>query len=62
MSLLDLIIVLVIVGIILWLINTYVPMDAKIKSVLNIAVVVIVVLWIVQSMGFLGTLQNIQVK
>ena len=62
MSLLDLIIVLVIVGIILWLINTYVPMDAKIKSVLNISVVVIVVLWIVQSMGFLGTLQNIQVK
>ena len=41
------------VGVILWLINAYVPMDAKIKKILNIAVVVIVVLWLLYAVGLL---------
>lgn len=46
MDLISLIIVLVVVGIALWLINAYVPMDYKIKRILNIAVVVVVVIWL----------------
>ena len=49
MDLISLIITLVVVGVVLWLINTYVPMDAKIKRILNIAVVVLVVLWLLFS-------------
>ena len=44
MSLVSLVITLIVVGVLLWLINNYIPMDAKIKSILNIVVVVAVVL------------------
>lgn len=49
MDLITLIVVCVVVGVSLWLINAYVPMDYKIKKVLNVAVVVLLVLWIVVS-------------
>lgn len=55
MDLISLIITLVVVGVILWLVNTYVPMDAKIKRILNIAVVVLVVLWLLFSVLGLGS-------
>lgn len=55
MTLLHLILVLVIVGVILWLINTYVPMDHKIKTILNIAVVIFVILWLLQATGIMNT-------
>lgn len=54
MGLLHLILVLVVVGVGLWLLNTYVPMDAKIKTILNIVVVIVVVLWLLQVFGILG--------
>lgn len=54
MSLLGLIITLVIVGVLLWALNAYVPMDAKIKNILNIVVVLVVVLWLLQVFGVLG--------
>lgn len=46
MPLIQLIVVLIVVGVALWLVNTYIPMDAKIKTILNIAVVIVVVLWL----------------
>jgi hypothetical protein len=46
MDLVTLIVTLVVVGVVLWLINTYVPMQSGIKRLLNIAVVVLVVLWL----------------
>ena len=46
MSLINLIIILVVVGFLLWLINQFIPMDAKIKQILNIVVVILVVLWL----------------
>ena len=46
MDLIYLIIVIVLVGVILWAVNTYVPMQAGVKTVLNIAVIVILVLWL----------------
>jgi hypothetical protein len=55
MTLISLIVTLVIVGVLLWLINTYVPMDDKIKSILNVAVVIVVVLWLLGVLfGFRG--------
>jgi hypothetical protein len=61
MPLLNLIIVLVVVGVILWLINQYIPMDRKIKSILNIVVVVIVALWLLSAFGVIGSLSHIRI-
>ena len=46
MSLITLVIVLVVVGLFLWAVNNYIPMDAKIKQILNIVVVVAVIIWL----------------
>ena len=54
MSVLSLILSLLIVGVVLWAINRYIPMDHKIKSILNIVVVVLVVLWLLRLFGVLG--------
>lgn len=61
MSLISLILVLIVVGVVLWLINTYVPMDPKIKSILNAVVVIAVVLWLLKVFGLLDTLTNIHI-
>ena len=61
MDLLTIMIVLVVVGVLLWLVNTYIPMDGKIKKVLNIAVVVIVVLWLLRALGLFTNLHSIHV-
>lgn len=61
MSLVTLILILVVVGVVLWLINTYIPMDAKIKSILNAVVVIAVVLWLLKVFGLIDTLWNIRV-
>lgn len=52
--LISLIITLVVVGVILYLINNYLPMDGKIKSILNVVVVIAVILWLLRSIGMLG--------
>ena len=59
MPLLTILIVLVVVGVILWLINNYVPMDRKIKSILNVVAVIVVVIWLLQVFGVLGSLKNL---
>lgn len=56
MTLLNVLIVLVVVGLVLWLINTYIPMDGKIKSILNVVVLIAVVLWLLQAFGLLSGL------
>jgi hypothetical protein len=61
MSLINLVIVLIVVGVLLWLINTYLPMDGKIKTILNAVVVIVVVLWLLQSFGILGSLGGITI-
>lgn len=48
-----LIVTLIIVGVLLWLVNTYVPMDPKIKNILNVVVVIIVILWLLNVFGLL---------
>lgn len=46
MDLISLVIVVIVVGVLLWLVNNYIPMDAKIKNILNILVVIVLVLWL----------------
>ncbi len=50
----NLLVTLVVVGIILWLVNNYIPMDGKIKSILNIVVVIAVIVWLLRSTGMLA--------
>lgn len=52
-TLIGLIFVFVVVGLILWLINTYVPMAPPIKALMNVAVVIVLVIWLIQSLGIL---------
>jgi len=55
MTLISLIITLVIVGVILWAVNAYIPMDGKIKQILNIVVVIGVVLWLLSAFGIFNS-------
>ena len=52
--LLNIVIVLVVVGMVLWLINNFIPMAGSIKSILNIVVVVAVSIWVLQAVGLWG--------
>lgn len=61
MSLITLIVVLVVVGVILWLVNTYIPMDAKIKQILNIVVIIVVVLWLLSVFGILPDIGSVRI-
>lgn len=61
MPLITIIVVLVVVGVILYLINNYLPMDGKIKNILNVVVVIAVILWLLQAFGILGSLSGINV-
>jgi len=61
MSLISLVVVLIVVGVLLWLVNTYIPMDRKIKNILNIIVVIVVVLWLLQVFGILGSVGGIRI-
>jgi hypothetical protein len=62
MSLITIVVTLIVVGVLLWLVNTYIPMDGKIKKILNIAVVVIVVLWLLNVLGVWGHLRDVRVS
>ena len=61
MPLINVLIVLVVVGVVLWLVNTYIPMDAKIKKILNIVVVIGVVIWLLRAFGILGSLSQYRI-
>ena len=61
MPLLQILIVLVVVGILLWLVNTYIPMQKTIKSILNGVVVIAVVLWLLNVFGLFHSLSRIHV-
>ncbi|MFP3868939.1 MAG: Thivi_2564 family membrane protein [Desulfobacteraceae bacterium] len=61
MPLIQVVVVLVVVGVILWLVNAYVPMAGSIKMILNAVVVIAVVLWLLSVFGLIGELSKIQV-
>jgi len=58
MDLITVVITLIVVGVLLWAINRYVPMDSKIKTILNVVVVIVVVIWLLQGFGVIGSLRG----
>jgi Flp pilus assembly protein TadB len=61
MPLIQLVIVLVVVGVILWVINSYIPMQATIKKILNVVVVIVVIIWLLSVFGLIGDLSSIRI-
>jgi hypothetical protein len=61
MALIEIVVVLIVVGVVLWLINTYIPMASSIKSLLNIVVVIAVVVWLLQVFGLWDHITNFHV-
>jgi len=61
LSIISLIITLVAIGLILWLVNTYIPMDGKIKQIMNVIVLVAVVVWLLYVFGIMGHIGDARV-
>ena len=61
MSLIQLVIVLVVFGVLLWAINSYIPMDDTIKKILNVVVILVVLLYVLSAFGLLGSMSSIRV-
>jgi low temperature requirement protein LtrA len=61
MPLVTLVVVLIVVGVLLWLVNNYIPMDRKINSILNAVVVIAVVLWLLSVFGLLDGITNYRI-
>jgi hypothetical protein len=61
MPLIQLVIVLVVVGVILWLVNSYIPMQSTIKIILNVLVVIVGIIWLLSVFGVIGSLQGIRI-
>lgn len=58
MPLLTILLVLIVVGVVLWLVNTYLPMDAKIKTILNWVAVIVVIIWLLKVFGAISYLSS----
>ena len=58
MPLITVVIALVVIGVVLWLINTYIPMASSIKTILNIVIVVAVMIWLLQVFGLWGSVTS----
>jgi formate hydrogenlyase subunit 4 len=61
MPLTQLLIVLVVVGVVLWVINAYIPMQSTIKKILNVVVIIVVFIWLLSVFGFIGKLSTIRI-
>jgi len=60
MPLITLVVTLIVVGVLLWLVNTYIPMDPTILKIINVVVIIAVVLWLLSVFGLFASLQNVQ--
>lgn len=61
MPLMHLVITLIVVGVLLWLVNRFIPMQSNIKSILNGVVVICVVLWLLNIFGIFHGLSHIRI-
>ena len=61
MPLMQVIIILIVAGVVLWLINKYIPMQATIKKILNAVVVIALVLWLLNIFGLFDSFSNIRI-
>ncbi|MCX6236289.1 MAG: hypothetical protein NTY07_01825 [Bacteroidia bacterium] len=61
MPLLNVLIAIIVVGVLLWIINTFIPMDHKIKKIFNLVVVIILIIWLLKIFGIFSYLTNIHI-
>ena len=61
MTLINVVLVLIVVGVLLWLIDRFIPMAGPIKSILNAVVVIVVVVWLLKVFGLWGYINNLNV-
>jgi hypothetical protein len=61
MPLINLVVILIVVGVLLWLVNRFIPMAGSIKSILNAVVVIVVVSWLLNVFGLFHSLSRIHV-
>jgi hypothetical protein len=61
MPLIHVVIVLVVVGVVLWMINSYIPMQSTIKRILNAVVIIVVILWLLSAFGVIGSFSQIRI-
>lgn len=61
MSLIELVIILIVVGVLLYLINRYIPMQATVKKILNAVVIIVVILWLLSVFGVIDSLDSIRI-
>ena len=61
MTLVHIAVVLVVVGVILWLINTYIPMGGGMKSLLNLVAFIVVLVWLLQRFGVIGAIPRLRI-
>jgi hypothetical protein len=61
MPLVDIVLIIVLVGLVMWLINTYIPMAAGIKSILNIVIFVVVLIWVLRIFGVVTDIPGVHI-
>jgi hypothetical protein len=61
MPLLTILLVIIVVGVILWLINSFIPMDRNIKTIFNVVVVIVLIIWLLKVFGILSGLMDIRI-
>lgn len=61
MNLLTIIVAIIVVGLVLWLVNTYLPLEVRIKQILNIVVIIVLVVWLLKATGVWAYLARITV-
>jgi hypothetical protein len=61
MPLLTILLVLIVAGVLLWLVNNYIPMDGKIKNIFNIVVVIVLIGWLLKVFGVFNYLKDINI-
>lgn len=61
MPLIQIVLLLIVVGVILWLINQFIPMAGSIKSILNAVVVIAVIIWLLNVFGILSNTGRIHI-
>jgi hypothetical protein len=61
MPILTILLVIVLVGVLLWAVNSFIPMDSKVRSILNVVVVILLILWLLQAFGLFHGLSGVRV-
>jgi hypothetical protein len=62
MSLIHVVLVLILIGVLLWLVNRFIPMAGSIKTILNVVVIIAVILWLLSAFGIIGNIGNIRLS